>query len=204
MSGHEQPEGERRREDRCGEGREEHGNRRDHRQLREDQHHGLQHRRVERRGVECPHQVVRRDPSHVPEHRVERGRHHRQVHGERQHEADILAEDQLRAPHRLRQQAVDAAPLDFLRHQADADEDRDEQPEQRHRGQAEILDDLHVLSRCQLPHQERARHQDHREGNNAVQHFVAHRIAEDMDRDEQRRSHQPTSRPLVSRTRATK
>ena len=48
-------------------------------------------------------------------------------------EADVLAEHELIAVDRLREQAVDAAPLDLLRDQADADEDRDEQAEDRGR-----------------------------------------------------------------------
>ena len=53
------------------------------------------------------------------------------------------------------EQRVDAAPLDFLGHEADADEDGDEEPEDGDRRQPEVLDDLHVLAGRQLTEEER-------------------------------------------------
>ena len=68
----------------------------------------------------------------------------------------VLAEHELVPLNRLRQQRVDAAALDFLRDETDADEDGDEQAEDRRRRQAEILDDLDVLPRRELADQIRA------------------------------------------------
>ena len=102
-------------------------------------------------------------PRHVAEHRVPHRRHHREVDGDGEHQPEVLADDQLRSPHGLGDQAVDAAPFHFLRHQPDADEDRDEQPEQRHRGQAQVLDDLDVLAGRELADQKRRADHQQRE-----------------------------------------
>ena len=90
---------------------------------------------------------------------------------------------------RLREQAVDAALLDFLRDQADADEHGDEQPEDRGGGEAEVLDDLHVLSGRELADQVRRGHQQDREEHEVVEHLVAHRLAEHVDGDRRRWPH---------------
>ena len=90
---------------------------------------------------------------------------------------------------RLGQQRIDAAPLDFLRHQPDADEDRDEQAEDRDGREPEILDDLDVLPGGELADQERRRDQQHREEREVVRDPIAHRFLEDVDRDPANRPH---------------
>ena len=91
------------------------------------------------------------------------------------------------AADRFGEQRVDAAAIDFLRDQVDADEDGDEQAEQRRRGQAEVLDDLDVLPRGQLADQDRRADQQHREEDEIVEHAVAHRLAEHRHGDAARR-----------------
>ena len=149
-------------------------------------HDGLEQRGIERRRVPGALRRGGPAPGHVGEHGVERHGHHREVHGERQHQAGVLAEHELMAVDRLGEQAVDAAPLDFLRDQADADEHGDEQAEDRRRREAEILDDLDVLPGRELADQVRRAHQEDREEDEVVEHLVAHRLAEDVDRDRSR------------------
>src|SRR6185503_11083717 len=122
-------------------------------------------------------------------HRVERHRHDADVDRERQGQAAVLPYHQLRTANRLRQQRVDAAALHFLGHQADADEDGDEEPEQRGRREAEVLDDLDVLPGGQLAEQIRAPDQQHREQHQVVEHLVAYRLAEDVERNRCRGLH---------------
>jgi hypothetical protein len=50
--------------------------------------------------------------------------------------------------------SIESAPLDLFGHEADADEDGDEEAEDARRREAEILDDLDVLPRRQLPQEE--------------------------------------------------
>ena len=137
---------------------------------------------------------------HVGQHRVERHDHHHDVDDQRQPQAAVLAEDELGAAERLGEQAVDAAPLHLLPHQADADEDRDHQPEGGDGRQPEVLDDLDVLPGGELAEQVRRRHQQHRERDQVVEHLVAHRLAEHADGDggdgSRARSSQP---PIVLR-----
>ena len=79
--------------------------------------------------------------------------------------------------------------LDFLGDEADADEHRDEEPEERGRGEAEILDDLDVLPGGELPQQKRDPDEQDGEQHQVVEHPVAHRLAEDVDRDREGRAH---------------
>ena len=51
-------------------------------------------------------------------------------------------------------------------------------PNERDGGQAEVLDDLDVLPGGELPEQERRGDQQHREGDEVVEHLVAHRFPE--------------------------
>src|SRR6185295_9345480 len=101
----------------------------------------------------------------------------------------VLADDQLRAANRLRQQRIDAAALDLLGHEADADEHRDEEPKERRRGEAEIFDDLDLLPGGQLAQKIRDADQHHGEQDQVVEHLVADRLAEHVDRDRGGRFH---------------
>ena len=65
----------------------------------------------------------------------------------------------------------------------------DEQPEDRGGGEPEILDDLDVLPGSQLADEVRRADQKQSEQNEVVQHLVADRFAEDIDRDEADRPH---------------
>ena len=98
-------------------------------------------------------------------------------------EAGVLAEHRADSGGSAWRAGVDAAPLDFLRHQADADEDGDEQAEDRRRRQAEVLDDLDVLPGRELAEQVRRADQQHREQHQVVEHLVADRLAEHVDGD---------------------
>ncbi len=126
---------------------------------------------------------------HVGQHRVERSGHDGEVEGQRQHEPEILAEDELRPADRLREERVDAAPLDLLGHEADADEDGDEEPEDGDRRQPEVLDDLHVLARRQLTEKERRRDEQDGKDHEVVGHAVPDRLAEHAHRDAPNRAH---------------
>ena len=105
---------------------------------------------------------------------------------QRPDQPEVLAEDEFVTAHRLGQDRVDAAPIDLPRDQADADEDRDEQADQRHRRQAEVLDDLQVLTRRELSDQIGDRHQQHGKRDDAVEDLVAHRVPEDVQGHERR------------------
>jgi hypothetical protein len=137
-------------------------------------------------------------PRHVAEHGVQCGGHDRHVGSERQREADVFSEHELFAADRLGHEAVDAAPLDLLRDQADADEHRDEQPEQGDGGQAEVLDDLDVLPCRELAQQIRRTDQQNREQHEVVEHFIADRFAEDVGRDGRGRFHEGSARVVPS------
>ena len=148
---------------------------------------------------------------HVAEHDVERERHHRDVDRKRQHEAGVLAGDELRPADRLRQERVDAAAVDFLRNQPDADENRDEQAEHADRRQPEVLDDLDVLPCGELPEEERRRDQQDREEHQVVGHAIPDGLAEHAERYPASRAHWTSSPGCcarapspVSATRRTK
>ncbi len=162
-------------------------------QLGVDQQHRLEERRIERGRFPDHLRLRRLRPDHDREHDVEGARHRGDVHEQRQQQPAILAQDELRAPDRLRQQRVNAAALDLFRHQADADEHGDEQAEEQHGRQAEIFDDLHVLPGGELSNEIRRAHQQDRECDKVVEHLVAHRFAEDVDRDGRHGSHRVDS-----------
>ena len=124
------------------------------------------------------------DPVHPREHQVERDRHRRDVHGQRQHQTAVLADDELPARQRLGEQAVDAAPLDLARDQPDADEHRHQHAGQLDRRQAQVLDDLDVLPRRDLPDQHGRRDQQQRERADRVQHAIAHALLEHVQGDD--------------------
>src|SRR6185295_14825305 len=67
----------------------------------------------------------------------------------------------------------------FFRDQANTEEHGDQHTHQRRGGEAEVLDDLHVLSRGQLREQKRRGHQQHRKEHEVVRHPVADRVFED-------------------------
>ena len=90
---------------------------------------------------------------------------------------------------RLCQDAVDTSSLDFLRHQTDADEDRDEEPEDLGRGEPQVFDDLDVLACGELTNQIRPGHHHNGEEQKVVQDLVAHRLAEHVDRNRENGSH---------------
>ena len=112
-----------------------------------EQRKRLQQLRVDDRRLDGDLRESGLEPEHQAEDRVERRRHHRDVHEQRERQADELADDELVAAKRLDQEVVDAPAIDLLPDEADADEDGDEQPEHRRGGQAEVLDDLDVLAR---------------------------------------------------------
>ena len=118
------------------------------------------------------------------EHRVKRGSHHREIDGEREDQPEIFSDDQLVAFDRLGEQAVDAPLLHFLRDEPDADEDRDEQAEDGGGGQPEVLDELYVLPGRELADQVRGAHQHDGEEHQVVEHLVANRFAEHVERDD--------------------
>ena len=137
-----------------GKGRKEQRDRGHQRELHEHHQQRLQQSRIHRGRLERGPCRGRRRPPHVTQHRVERQRHDRQVHGQREDEPGVLPEDERGPADRLREQAVDAAPLHLLRHEPDADEHGDEQPEHGARGQTEIFDDLDLLAGGELGEQE--------------------------------------------------
>ena len=183
MPRHPDPEREQRRQQRARERRKEERHRRHQRELQQRETDRQQQPQVEGRRPPALLDPVDRGEVLVEQHRVEGHRHHRQVDDQRQHESEELAQQEPRPGHRLRQHAVDAAPLDFLGHEAGADEQRDEQSHHVHRGQAEVLDDLQVLRGSEPAHEKRRGHQHHREEHHAVGDAVAHRLLEDGQGD---------------------
>ena len=138
--------------------REEERDRREQRQLRGDQQHRDQQPRRRRAARRSDARTL--DGSvqlHVAEHQIERRRHRRDVDDDREHETDVLADDELPARQRLGQQAVDAAPLDLARDEADADEHRHQHARHLDRREPEVLDDLDVLPRRDLADRARTR-----------------------------------------------
>ena len=130
MAGDEQCQGEGGRQERAGEGREEERERRDQRQLDEDEEHGHEQARIGRGRLPGTASLDRLAPRQQGQHGVEDRGHHREVHEQRQQQPRVLAEDELRPPHGLREQGMHRAPVHLFRHQPDADEHGDEQPEQ--------------------------------------------------------------------------
>ncbi len=151
----EEAERERGGQDRRRERREEERDRRDEHQLDENQPIAFSIAGSSAGRIPRALHVRADAPRHVGQHQHRAPPPYRDVDGQRQHQADVLAEDELIAIDRLGQQAVDAAPLHFLRDQADADEDGDEQAEDRRRRQTEVLDDLDVLPGGELADQVR-------------------------------------------------
>src|SRR5262245_55580914 len=94
---------------------------------------------------------------------------------------------------RLRQQAVDAPPLDLFGHETDPDEHRNEQPEDRGGREAEVLDDLHVLARSELSKQVGRTNQQQCEQDEIVKNLVANRFTEDVDRNRDGGAHLGTA-----------
>src|SRR5258706_7026248 len=87
------------------------------------------------------------------------------------------------AMNRLREQRIDAPAFDLLRDETDTDEDGDEQPKHRRRGQPEILDDLDILARGELPDHVGRPDEHDREQHEVVEDLVADRFAKDVDGD---------------------
>ena len=128
-------------------------------------------------------------PRHVGEHGVERERHDRDVHGERQYQPRVFAEHELLTADGLGEERVNAPALDLLRNQPDADEDRDEETKEGGGSQPQVLDDLDVLPRRQLSEKKRRRHQEDGKEHEVVGHTVPDRLAEDAERDATNRAH---------------
>ena len=185
-------EGERRGQNRRRERRKKERYRGDDHQLHEEQRNRLQQRRVERRGLSSLPREFVFAPRHVGKNGVQRHRHDDDVDGERQHQAGVLANDDFVPANRLGQEIVDAPPLDFLEHQSDPNEYGDEEPENGHGRQSEVLDDLQVLPGRQLTEDQRRAHQQNGERDQVVEHFVADRFAEAVDRDPAERGHVPS------------
>src|SRR5439155_26675651 len=97
--------------------------------------------------------------------------------------------DDLITVNRLRQEVVDAAAFNFFGDEADTDEHGDEEPEDRRRRQAKVLDDLHVLAGRELSEGVRRADQEDGEQHEIVENLVAHRFAKDVDGDPGRRLH---------------
>ena len=117
----------------------------------------IEQARIERRRRATPRCTASAREILIEQHAVVGHHHGAQIDRERHHEAEVLAEEKLLARQRLAEQTVDAAPLDLLGDQPDADEHGDEQPEQVERGKTEILDDFEILPRGHLADQIRAR-----------------------------------------------
>ena len=112
------------------------------------------------------------------ERQVERERHHRQVHEQREAQADELAQEELVAAQGLGQEGEERSPLDLLADQADADEDGDERAEELHGGEADVLEDLLVLADGELAEQEAGQGHEDREEDQVVEHPLAHGLPE--------------------------
>jgi hypothetical protein len=152
------------REDRRREGREEDRDRRHDQEL--DERHADREKEPGRRGAAHEQQGV-----------VARG-HHGGIDREREDEAEILADDELMTMDRLRDDRVDRAALDLLEDEADAHEDRGQDPEQPDGRQAEILDDLVLVADGEHAHDARGRDHHEREDEQQVQDPVADRLPE--------------------------
>ena len=105
------------------------------------------------------------------------------VHEERQQQAEELSDDELGPPHGFCEQRIDAAAIDLLRDQVDADEDGEEQPEDRRGRQPEVLDDLDVLSGGELADEDGRADEQDREQHQVVEDAVADRFAKHRGRD---------------------
>src|SRR5262249_5357910 len=68
---------------------------------------------------------------------------------------------------------------------------------QPRRGEAEVLDDLDVLPRGQLPDQDRRPDEQNGEEDEVVEDTVAHRLTEHRDRDASRGVHRPAPSDVV-------
>src|ERR1051325_5783334 len=102
---------------------------------------------------------------------------------ERQTESEVLAEQKLAAPDRLREDGVDGAPLDLLVDEPDADEDGDEDPEEERGREPHVHDDLRLLRGGEFAEEDGAARQDEDEEDEVVEDAVAHGLAEGVARD---------------------
>ena len=96
-----------------------------------------------------------------------------------------------------RKNGVKCALLDFFRDQADADEDRDHDAEQRDRRQPEIDDDQAFDLDGDLTDEDGRAGQQQRERNQVVEDAVANRFAECVRGDMEIRALMRSSQPVV-------
>lgn len=87
------------------------------------------------------------------------------------------------AANRLRENAVDAAPLDLLPHQTDTDENRHQQPESPNRTQTKVDQDDLLDAHGDAAEKDRGANQQQREYNQVVQNPLAHGLLKGVQRD---------------------
>ena len=79
------------------------------------------------------------------QHDEQRERHDRHQHRQRQQHADVLAEDELPAMDRLRDEREHRLAIELFVDEVDADEDGDERAEELDADEADVADDAQLL-----------------------------------------------------------
>ncbi len=85
--------------------------------------------------------------------------------------------------HRLRQQTVNRAFVDFFVDEPNADEDRDQRAKHQHGAQAKRCGELAFHIERQIAYEHRRRDKDQHKEDQVVEHAVADGLAECVERD---------------------
>src|SRR5262249_35262593 len=165
---------------------------------REEERHAHHHHQLDQARRGRYHQAPVDTPvEQLEEHHQARAHEHNDQR-ERPEQTEELAEDELPARHRLREDVQDGSAAELFREHVDADDGGDDDSRERQAHQAEVLHELHLVA--DRGGAEERRHHDHhaREGEDRVEELVAQRLAGGVEGD-RADLHSPPSRTCSSR-----